>query len=131
VLFFPNGNAQQAIAAMVTRQDSPGVVGLELFQHAVVQREFRYGVHYKDHPFLEANENLIKMKLGGCWDYCEGERPIARHGNLHVKEIERQIAAVESELRTERQKEIQRRVHEEEQAAKPQRDAKQKTAQAT
>lgn len=117
VVFWPHGDSKEPVAAIVTKQDGPGVIGLRLLRHCSQNNDTAVGIHYKNSPHLAANPNLLKLKNGGCWDYCEGDTPTSKHGKLHVQEIDRNIASVQEELRVEREREIQRRQQEEERQA--------------
>lgn len=96
-------------AALVTAQESPGQVTLEIHP-ALSQTHINVkGVHWKDHPFLESNPQVAKMKNSGVWDFKEGDKPTEAHKELHRKQLDMQIRSANEELLRAREDEIRRR----------------------
>lgn len=106
--------ATRPIPALVTEQDGPGQVSLMCFPKNSREQFNISGVHHKDHPFVAANEAVVKMKNGGVWDYRDGDKPTQAHRELHAAAIKRQIDEFKKELLHERELEIRRRDREQE-----------------
>lgn len=96
-------------AALVTAQESPGQVTLEIHPPLAQTHINVKGVHFKDHPFLESNPQVAKMKNSGVWDFKEGDTPTEKHKRLHIKQLEQQIKSANEELLRAREDEIRRR----------------------
>lgn len=96
-------------AALVTAQEAPGQVTLEIHPPLAQTHINVKGVHHKDHPFLETNPQVAKMKNSGVWDFKEGDRPTEAHKELHRKQIDVQLKLATEELLRAREDEIRRR----------------------
>lgn len=110
VWFYKQGDLKSdPVAALVTRQDGPGQVTLECHgPHSQVNINVT-GVHFKEHPFLETNPQVAKMKNGGVWDFKEGDKPTEAHKTLHRRQLEMQIKSANEELLKACEDEIRRR----------------------
>lgn len=118
VWFFNQGDlTSDPIPAMVQRQDSPGQISIQLHPLASQVHPTVMGVHFKDHPFLEDNPQVAKMKGRGVWTYRDGEQPTQAHKALHVKQLDEQIKALNAELLNARTAEIRRQQRDKELAA--------------
>ena len=119
VQFFRNGNLNEIpIPGVVVRQCAPGQVDLKLFVANSQNNENANGVHFKDHPFLISNSQILKLKGSGVFDYIDGQQPTQIHKKMHVDELDRQIKSLDDQLRAERLEELRREAQDKELAAK-------------
>ncbi len=118
VWFFRQGDLEsEPLAALVQRQSGPGQVDLEVHPFASQVHPHVTGVHFKDHPFLETNPQVAKMKGSGVWSYKDGEKPTQAHGQLHLAQLDQQIKSVQANLLKAREDEMRRQQRDKDLAA--------------
>ena len=118
VWFYRQGDTDsQPIPALVQRQSGPGQVDLEVHPFASQVHPHVTGVHFKDHPFLETNPQVAKMKGSGVWAYRDGDKPTQAHGQIHLAQLKQQMKDVQKNLLKAREDEIRRQQRDKDMAA--------------
>ncbi len=110
VWFYKQGDLESVpCAALVTSQESPGQVTLEIHPPLAQTHINVKGVHYRNHPFLVENPQVAKMRNSGVWDFKDGDNPTETHKKLHRTELDQQIKSCTSELLRAIEDEVRRR----------------------
>ncbi len=118
VWFYRQGDLNsEPIASLVTGQDGPGQLSLQINQKNAQVVVNATGIHFKDHPFLETNPQVAKMKNGGVWTYRDGDKATVAHGQLHLAQLEQQMKGVQAALLKAREDEIRRQQRDKDLAA--------------
>ena len=118
VWFYRQGNLDSdPVAALVTGQDGAGQLSLQMHPKNAQSVINASGIHYKDHPFLETNPQVAKMKNGGVWTYRDGDKPTQVHSQVHLAQLDQQVKAVQQSLMKAREDEIRRQQREKDLAA--------------
>lgn len=93
VLWYPKGrvDAENAIAAIVTRVEEVGKIAVTVFRPNAMPL-YRMGVHFIGHP-IAANSRAGAIANSGLWGFQDGDEPQPRHYRLHQETIERQAQA--------------------------------------
>lgn len=99
----------EPLAALVTAQEAPGQVTLEIHPPLAQTHINVKGVHYRKHPFLDTNPQVAKMKNSGVWEFKDGDNPTETHKKLHLSQLTHMLKQCNAELLTAIEDETRRR----------------------
>mgnify|MGYP006908215091 CR=1 FL=1 len=87
------------IAAIVTKQEQPGIVSLVVFRPNGVP-EHKMGVRHISDPIHERPANEVTLRSGG-WDYIDFQpaTPLSQHKDFHRAIRDRKVAVAEEQVR--------------------------------